>query len=137
MPAVRSRIYSRNAPRFTMLGVKTLKFLIAEDSVPMRRLMRTLFEDVAAVVHECGTAEDAVRLYFETRPDWVLMDVHMAGSNGLAATRDICERDRNARIVIVTQFDDDSLREEAAHAGATAYMLKENLLSVRRFVCGG
>jgi CheY-like chemotaxis protein len=119
-----------------MRGVKPLRILIVEDSVPMRRLMRTMLEDVASVVDECASGPEAVRLYFETHPDWVIMDLHMDGGDGLTATRAICTRDQAARIVIVTQFDDYGMREEAAQAGAVAYMLKENLLGVRRFVCG-
>ena len=109
--------------------------LIAEDSAQMRRLMRTLLANTAFDVCECSNGAEAVRLYFETRPDWVIMDLHMAGGDGLTATREICSRDRAARIIIVTQFDDDALRREAAEAGAVAYMLKENLLGVRRLLC--
>lgn len=112
----------------------TLKFLIADDSPQMRRLMRTLLDDMAAAVYECASGNEAVRIYFETRPDWVLMDLHMNDGDGLTATREILERDSAARIVIVTQFDEEELRKAAAEAGAAAYMLKENLLTIRRFL---
>ena len=54
--------------------------------------------------------------------------------DGLTATRAIRARDATARIVIVTQFDQEELRCAAAEVGAVAYMLKENLLSIRRFL---
>jgi CheY-like chemotaxis protein len=114
--------------------VHRLKFLIAEDSVQMRRLMRTLLEDIALEIHECCGGEEAIRAYFTVKPDWVLMDLQMRGGDGLTATREICRRDANARIVIVTEFDEDELRRAAADAGAVAYVLKENLLRVRHFV---
>jgi two-component system chemotaxis response regulator CheY len=111
-----------------------LKLLIVDDSVEMRRLIRSLVGDMASEVFECGGGDDAVKVYFEAHPDWVLMDLHMSGGDGLAATREIRKRDGNARIVIVTQFDEDVLRRAAAEAGALAYLLKENLLGIRRFL---
>jgi CheY-like chemotaxis protein len=103
--------------------VQKLRFLIAEDSAPMRSLIRSLVEDFAAEVVECEGGREAVRLYFETRPDWVLMDLHIADGDGLEATRAIRDRDGSARIVIVTQFDENALRRACEDAGAVAYML--------------
>lgn len=71
--------------------------------------------------------------YFAVRPDWVLMDIHMRDGDGLTATRTIRERDGAARIVIVTQFNEEELRRAAGEAGAMGYVLKENLLAIRRF----
>lgn len=102
----------------------------------MRRLMRILVEDMAGEIVECGGGEEAVALYQATRPDWVLMDIHMPGLDGLAATREIRRRDGAARIVIVTQFDEQELRHAAADAGAVGYVLKENLLGIRRMISG-
>jgi CheY-like chemotaxis protein len=112
------------------------RILIAEDSAQMRRLMRTLVEDMAGEIVECGGGEEAVALYHATRPDWVLMDIHMPGLDGLAATREIRRYDGAARIVIVTQFDEQELRRAAADAGAIGYVLKENLLGIRRMING-
>jgi CheY-like chemotaxis protein len=117
--------------------VQGLKLLIVDDSTQMRRLMRTFFEDIASEVHECCSGNAAVRTYFETRPDWVLIDLQMEDGDGLTATRAIRDRDATARIMIVTQFDQEELRRAAAEAGAVAYMLKENLLSIRRLLLAG
>src|SRR5947207_3310111 len=103
----------------------------------MRRLMRTLLDDIAADIVECAGGAEAVALYLATRPDWVLMDIHMADGDGLTATREICRRDAAARIVIVTQFDEEEFRRAAAEAGAVGYVLKENLLGIRRLVTEG
>jgi CheY-like chemotaxis protein len=114
--------------------MQKLRILIAEDSAPMRRLIRSLVEDLAADVVECDGGREAVRLYFEFQPDWVLMDLHMPDGDGLEATRAIRGRDGNARIVIVTQSDENELRRAAEEAGAVAYMLKDHLLGVRKLV---
>jgi CheY-like chemotaxis protein len=114
-----------------------LRLLIVDDSAQMRRLMRSLFADIAHEIHECSSGNAAVERYFEVHPDWMLMDLQMEDGDGLVATRAICARDPAARIVIVTQFDQQELRRAAVEAGAAAYMLKENLLSIRRFLLDG
>jgi CheY-like chemotaxis protein len=114
--------------------VQKLRFLIAEDSAPMRRLMRSLVADLAAEIYECAGGRDAVRVYFEMHPDWVLMDLHMPDGDGLQATREIRGRDAAARIVIVTQYDETALRIACEEAGVVAYMLKEDLLGIRKLV---
>jgi CheY-like chemotaxis protein len=113
-----------------------MRFLIAEDSPQMRRLIRTFVDDLASEVVECSGGTEAVGAYFAMRPDWVLMDLHMPAGDGLTATREIFGRDAGARIVIVTEAEGDELRRAAAEAGAVGYVLKENLLSIRRVVTG-
>ncbi len=110
------------------------KLLIADDCVEMRALIRMLLGDLATDIVECGGGRAAVELYFEIRPDWVVMDLQMKDGDGLSATREILRRDPAARILIVTQFDEEPLREAATESGAFGYMLKQNLLGIRRFL---
>ncbi|HKB81193.1 MAG TPA: response regulator [Thermoanaerobaculia bacterium] len=111
-----------------------MKLLIADDSAEMRRLLRSMLADLATEVVECGSGREAIELYFDSRPDWVLMDLHMQDVDGLTATREIRLRDVSARIAIVTQFDEEVFRQAARDAGAAAYILKENLLGLRRLL---
>jgi len=60
------------------------------------------------------------------------MDIQMKNTDGLTATRQIIAAFANAKIVIVTNYDDTTFRESARQAGASGYVLKENLLDVRR-----
>jgi DNA-binding NarL/FixJ family response regulator len=62
------------------------------------------------------------------------MDVQMPGVDGLAATRQIIQFDAAARIVIVTDYDDDELRVAAREAGASAYVLKQDLTALDAFL---
>ena len=55
------------------------------------------------------------------------MDIRMKDIDGLTATRAIKRAFAGARIVIITSYDELSLREEAAAAGACAYLIKDNL----------
>lgn len=108
-----------------------MKLLIVEDNHPMRRMIADLVRDLAADVIECADGHEAVAAYRQHRPDWVLMDVRMAAMDGLSATRLILRTDARARVMIVTDYDDEEWREAARLAGACAYVLKENLLDVR------
>ena len=58
----------------------------------------------------------------------------MPHMNGIVATERICREYPDARIVIVTNHDDSGLREAARAAGARGYVLKDNLLALRRLL---
>jgi DNA-binding NarL/FixJ family response regulator len=65
------------------------------------------------------------------------MDIKMKDVDGLAATRQIKAAFPEARIVMVTSFDEQSLRDEARLAGACGYVLKESLGDlVKIMACG-
>jgi DNA-binding NarL/FixJ family response regulator len=107
-----------------------MKLLIVEDSLPVRRMLRSVVAPIANEIDECGNGSEAVLLYASGRPDFVLMDIDLEEMNGIAATRKIIADDPNAKIIIVTNYDEKDLREEASQAGACGYVLKENLLDV-------
>lgn len=108
--------------------------LIVDDSAPMRLMLKAFLSDLAVVVRECDDGEQVLQAYAAEPPDWVLMDIAMKGVDGLTAMRRLLSRWPQAQIVIVTSYDDDLLREEARQAGACGYVLKENLLEVRRLL---
>lgn len=111
-----------------------MKLLIAEDNLPMRRMIRRLVADLADEISECSDGAEAVALYAQFLPDWVLMDIEMAQLNGLEATCQIRADFPTARIVMVTNYNDATLRQAAAQAGACGYVLKENLLELPRLL---
>ncbi len=108
--------------------------LIVDDSPQVRELIRTVLMGVVDEVYECADGDEAVAVYGARRPDWVLMDVKMARMGGLEATRRILAGDRTARVLIVTDYDDVHWRAAANEAGACGYVLKDNLLDVRRLL---
>lgn len=105
--------------------------LIVDDDARMRRLIWNIVGDLFDSVRECDDGATAPAIYAEQHPDWVLMDVTMRQVNGLVATRAIRADDPAARIVIVTGHRNRAIREAAIRAGASAYVLKENLLTLR------
>jgi CheY-like chemotaxis protein len=108
-----------------------MKVLIVEDDRAMRELLKRVVGDLVDSFCECGDGRDALAAYEADRPDWVLMDIRMKDIDGLAATEQIVNAWPGARVLIVTSFNDASLREAARQAGACGYVLKENLLEVR------
>ena len=82
---------------------------------------------------ECADGADALRCYEANRPDWVLMDWEMS-TDGLTATMRIIKAHPEARILIVTNHDDDGLRDAAIEAGARGVVLKDDLQMLHSFL---
>ena len=117
-----------------------MKLLIVDDNAAVRRLIRSIVLPFACEIYDCADGADALSAYQAHRADVVLMDIRM---NGIQAVRQIKAADPEAKIVIVTDYDDESLRHAAMRAGACSYVLKDNLLelsglldSIKRSIAG-
>src|SRR2546430_9081761 len=93
-------------------------------------MIRRFIADLAGEIRE-DDGQTAFDAYAAFLPDWVFMDIEMKHTNGITATERIKAAYPQANIVIVTNYDDDCLRERATAAGARGYVLKENLLTLR------
>jgi CheY-like chemotaxis protein len=109
-----------------------MKLLIVEDNPSVRRVLKTVVAQLADEIRECADGDAAVKIYCAEEFDFVLMDIDLGATSGIVATRRIREFDPRARIIIVTNYDETDLREEARQAGACGYVLKENLFDVRQ-----
>ncbi len=107
-----------------------MDLLIVEDNLKMRRMIKSIVARIADRIDECADGNEAIALYSKNRPDWVLMDIHLRETNGIEATRKIISIFEDAKIIIVTNFNDAHFRESAREAGAVEYVLKENLLDI-------
>ena len=108
--------------------------LIVEDNPSMRRLIKSVCEDLADKIHECADGADALAAYEAHCPEWILMDVEMQEKDGFTATREIMQIHPEAKILILTKYETARMREEARRAGACEYVLKENLLTIRELI---
>ncbi|MBS1852417.1 MAG: response regulator transcription factor [Acidobacteria bacterium] len=106
--------------------MKKVNVLIVDDNTGIRRLLRRAIREVTEAIWECTDGAQALASYSDHHPDIVLMDIRMPLIDGLEATRQIRRFDPAARVVIVTDYDDDDLRRAAMEAGACGYSLKEN-----------
>ncbi|SDO01158.1 two component transcriptional regulator, LuxR family [Klenkia soli] len=123
----------------------TIRVLLADDQVLIRSGFAALIgsaEDLV-VVGEAGDGATAVDLARSLRPDVVLMDVRMPGTDGLSATRQItADPDLgDVRVVVLTTFEADEIVLDALRAGASGFLGKsvepEELLEAVRVVAGG
>lgn len=91
---------------------------IVDDNQQMRRMVKTLVRDLVECIFECADGAGALLAYTEHHPDWVLMDIDLPEVDGISATRQIIAAHAEARVMIVTNYDDAGLRETARSAGA-------------------
>lgn len=82
-------------------------------------------EEGLEVVGEAENGASALEVYAALKPDVVLMDIRMPGMDGVEATRRLLERWPQARVIILTTFDDDVYIFDALRAGALGYLLKD------------
>ena len=113
-----------------------MKLLIVEDNAATRQMIKRIIAPFAQQIVECQDGVDACALYSVEQPDWVLMDIRLKDLDGITATQQIRASYPNARIVIVTSFDEAGLREAARRAGACGYVLKQNLPDLQRLFEG-
>jgi len=120
----------------------TIRVLIADDHAAIRAGL-TMILDGAEDVEVVGEAADgaaAVRKAAALRPDVVLMDVRMPGTDGLDATRQVIGAG-TAQVIVLTTFDMDEYVYGAMRAGAAGFLLKsvdaERLVDSVRLVAAG
>lgn len=96
----------------------------------MRALLRRMCAHAFAEIHECADGEQAVAIFTQQHPDYVLMDIAMPGQDGLAAMARILACEPAARVIIVSQHDSAPFRQAAAQAGAYGFVSKNDLASL-------
>lgn len=103
-----------------------IPILIADDHGVLRAGLRALLsaEPDLEVVADADNGTDALKLARELKPEVVLLDVNMPGLGGIEVTKKLKEILPDARVLILTVHEDDSLFQEAIQAGASGYIIK-------------
>ncbi|MET9963881.1 response regulator transcription factor [Streptomyces sp. NPDC006326] len=122
-----------------------IRVLLADDQALLRSAFKVLVdsEPDMEVVGEASDGAQAFALARQTRPDVVLMDIRMPGTDGLAATRMItADSGLDAvRVVMLTTFEVDEYVVQALRAGASGFLGKgaepEELLNAIRLAAAG
>jgi DNA-binding NarL/FixJ family response regulator len=106
----------------------TITLLIADDHPIVRDGLRGIFtgEHGFEVLGEAGNGSEAVALAESLKPDVVLMDLRMPGTDGVAAITELARLGNPARVLVLTTYDTDSDVLPAIEAGATGYLLKDS-----------
>ncbi|MFD3542720.1 response regulator [Streptomyces sp. NPDC058662] len=104
-----------------------IRVLLVDDHQVVRRGLRTFLEvqDDIEVVGEASDGEEGVARAEELRPDVILMDVKMPGTDGIEALRRLRGLANPARVLIVTSFTEQRTVVPALRAGAAGYVYKD------------
>jgi NarL family two-component system response regulator LiaR len=105
---------------------QSIRVMIVDDHGMVRKgLMAYLGnESDLDVIGEARNGREAVEFCEQLRPDVVLMDLIMPEMGGVAATRQICSRFPQTRVIALTSFQERELVQDALQAGAISYLLK-------------
>lgn len=143
----RCRVVERGIPRPGTNSVREfsrlMRVLIADDEDLMRAgLIELLTADPEiAIIGEASSGHEAVELARRLAPDVVLMDVRMPDLDGIAATRELSRVAPNAKVLILTTFDQDDYVFGALRAGASGFLVKrtrpEDLIAAVRTIASG
>lgn len=108
--------------------MKKIKILIADDHSLFREGLHKLLESDAAleVIGEVGDGQGAINLTRKLKPDLVLMDINMPGTNGLVAIEVIKREAPAVKIIALTVSEGEEVLA-SVKAGVSAYMLKDVL----------
>jgi YesN/AraC family two-component response regulator len=114
-----------------------MTILLVDDNTKFRAFVKKMLQSSICnleAIYECEDGESAISMFNALKPDWVLMDIKLPAIDGLEATRLIREKYPDARIIILTQYNDTEYREVAIKFGASNFFLKENVELVPRTI---
>jgi len=105
----------------------TVRILIVDDHPVVRFGLRGMLEayDDLRVVGEAGSGDEAIVVAAALRPDVVLMDLRMPGTDGATATARVRREHPGMRVLVLTTYEGDADILRAIEAGATGYLLKD------------
>ncbi|HZR55693.1 MAG TPA: response regulator transcription factor [Terriglobales bacterium] len=106
--------------------MSSLRIFIADRQEMVRRVLITLlaFRPEWEICGETGDGIEAVKKISKLKPDIVLLDIDVAGINGLEATRQILQNNSSQKVIILTMSDGEQFASDIFHAGALGFVLK-------------
>ncbi len=109
-----------------------MRVLIVDDDNLVAMSLKTILssDSEIEVVGTGSSGDEAIELYNKTKPDVLLMDIRMSGMTGLEAGAKILEKNRDAKILYLTTFNDDEYIIKAISIGAKGYIIKQDFESI-------
>ena len=110
----------------TNVAEETIRVLIVDDQKMIREGLKALIktETDIEIIGVAENGEHAVRQVESLHPNVVLMDMEMPGMNGMEATKLICQRFPDVKILVLSTFDTQEYVSRSLSAGAMGYLLK-------------
>jgi two-component system, NarL family, response regulator NreC len=105
-----------------------IKIVLADDHQVVRKGLKALLsaDPEFNIIGEAGDGLETVKLVEEVQPDILVLDLMMAGINGLEVTRQLNKKNPRIGIVILSMHSNEAYVLEALRSGAKAYILKES-----------
>ncbi|WP_214628214.1 response regulator [Paenibacillus agaridevorans] len=103
------------------------RVVIADDEYDIRQGLKHVIDwygEDFVIVGEAEDGDEALELYKKERPNLLITDIKMPGLNGLQLSRAVKELDENAKIIILSGYDDFAFAKEAIQYGVSSYLLK-------------
>jgi DNA-binding NarL/FixJ family response regulator len=102
------------------------RILIVDDHPLFREGLRQLMdrEPGLSVCGEAADAAEAVRLVGETKPDLVIVDISLGGTNGIDLIKNLKANDAELSLLVLSMHDESLYAERALRAGAMGYVMK-------------
>jgi two-component system NarL family response regulator len=103
--------------------------LLVDDHAIVREGLRSFLEagGEAVIVAEAGDGQAAIELFRRHRPDITIMDVRLPGMSGIEVTEKVIREFPDAKIIVLTTFENDGYVHAALDAGAWAYLIKDTM----------
>ena len=130
--ALSARPYAR---RGVSVPHRTIRVVVADDQRILRLALRSLLESAApevSVVGEAASGREAVEMAGRLSPDIILMDLDMAGGDGLTATKVLADRGDPAKVLVLSMHSEQEQLLPSLRAGARGYLAKD--VAVRELV---
>jgi DNA-binding NarL/FixJ family response regulator len=107
--------------------MSSVRILLVDDHEVVRLGLKSLIERHPDfnVVAEASSETDAVQKALDIKPDVVLMDIRLAGGNGVAACQQIMSELPQTKVIMLTSYAEDEMLFAAIRAGAVGYVLKQ------------
>lgn len=100
------------------------KILIIDDDKTQLEMLRDIIEETDHMVLIASEADEALRLFEDTKPDLVVIDVLMPHLDGLELLRQFKESGRNFKSIVLSGLNDDRCKEQAKVLEADQYLVK-------------
>jgi len=107
------------------MALKDVRVLIVDDEVFFRKVLRDIVGKIGfTIVAEAADGAEAVQMFRVHRPHVTIMDIYMPEKNGIEATKEMVEMDKNANVLIASASDSDDDTQAALAAGAKGILMK-------------
>ena len=119
-----------------------MRIMLVDDHHLLRQSLKRQLEDLGhEVVADVADGTSAISIALNKQPDIILMDISMAGGDGISACRAIMEADARQRIVMLTMHLETDLIRKSLKAGAIGYLTKDatfdEVLKALQMACDG